>query len=495
MMDSAVQDTASTTAPPPEDNHRPTLQEGVDARMDIDLRVVPTAGFLPDTGAAEEIHPHSDTETHVRKQRSLRKHKRRRRAPSDECLQRSSDVDCGHSDDGTGGTEAAVTSNSTVRRGDGFSPLTPQNSRIHQVRAPEHVAEGRCTTFTGCRAPLSSLYIQTTCGLTAQFSRAPSSRSSSRRTITTTTDKMKCLIVLSAAVAVALAKPGYLGAGVAAPAVAAVPGIAAAVQPAPVYVGGIHPGLAAYGPANIVVGPGGYNLDTPDVAAARGAHLKTVSAIKRTSADPDVGTGRPRPVGTRRKDGCGTFTCQRPTHCKPPVYKLVFCCADVHCSSADSSRQQQTLTTDTMKCLIVLSAVLAMAFAKPGYLGAGVVAPAVAAAPGIAAAVQPAPVLVGGIHPGLAAYGPANIVVGPGGYNLDTPDVAAARGAHLTAVAQTRARDAAINGAALAAASAAAYGAYAAPAVVAAPAVAAVAPAAYAAPSAALLAAKAAYHG
>ncbi|XP_049957698.1 ice-structuring glycoprotein-like [Schistocerca serialis cubense] len=240
--------------------------------------------------------------------------------------------------------------------------------------------------------------------------------------------------------AVALAKPGYLGAGVVAPAVAAAPGIAAAVQPAPVLVGGIHPGLAAYGPANIVVGPGGYNLDTADVAAARAAHL---AAVAQTRQCP----------------------------------------------------QQQTSTTDTMKCLIVLSAVLAVALAKPGYLGAGVVAPAVAAAPGIAAAVQPAPVLVGGIHPGLAAYGPANIVVGPGGYNLDTPDVAAAKGAHLAAVAQTRARDAAINGAALAAASAAAYGAYAAPAVVAAPAVAAVAPAAYAAPSAALLAAKAAYHG
>ncbi|XP_049861789.1 cuticle protein 21.3-like [Schistocerca gregaria] len=156
-----------------------------------------------------------------------------------------------------------------------------------------------------------------------------------------------------------------------------------------------------------------------------------------------------------------------------------------------------------MKCLIVLSAVVAVALAKPGFLGAGVAAPAYAA--GLAAAVQPAPVLVGGIHPGLAAYGPANIVVGPGGYNLDTPDVAAARGAHLAAVAQTRARDAAINGAALAAASAAAYGAYAAPAVVAAPAVAAVAPA-YAAPAAvaapgllagpgALAALKAAYHG
>ncbi|XP_046995609.1 cuticle protein 18.7-like [Schistocerca americana] len=166
-----------------------------------------------------------------------------------------------------------------------------------------------------------------------------------------------------------------------------------------------------------------------------------------------------------------------------------------------------------MKCLIVLSALMTVALAKPGYLGAGIAAPAVAAAapvlagPGVA--VQPAPVLVGGIHPGLAAYGPANIVVGPGGYNLDTPDVAAARSAHLTAVAQTRARDAAINGAALAAAAAAAYAAprvVAAPAaVVAAPAVAAVGPAvgpsvAALAPGllgapGALAAAKAAYHG
>ncbi|XP_049780766.1 zinc finger CCCH domain-containing protein 18-like [Schistocerca cancellata] len=135
MMASAVQDPASTTAPPPEDNHRPTLQEGVDARMDIDPRVVPTAAFLPDTGAAEEIHPHSDTETHVRKQRSTRKHKRRRRAPSDDCLQRSSDMDCGNSDDGTGATEAAVTSNSTDRRGDGFSPSDPTEQQDHKQTA------------------------------------------------------------------------------------------------------------------------------------------------------------------------------------------------------------------------------------------------------------------------------------------------------------------------------------------------------------------------
>ncbi|XP_049809723.1 cuticle protein 18.7-like [Schistocerca nitens] len=146
-----------------------------------------------------------------------------------------------------------------------------------------------------------------------------------------------------------------------------------------------------------------------------------------------------------------------------------------------------------MKILIVLSAVLAVALAKPGFLGAGVVGPAYAA--GLAAAVQPASVLVGGIHPGLAAYGPANIVIGPGGYPLDTPAVAAARAAHLSAVAQTRARDAVVNGAALAAAAAyGAYGAYgyAAPAVVA-PSVAALAPGALGLPG--LLAAKAAYHG
>ncbi|XP_049861825.1 cuticle protein 65-like [Schistocerca gregaria] len=99
-----------------------------------------------------------------------------------------------------------------------------------------------------------------------------------------------------------------------------------------------------------------------------------------------------------------------------------------------------------MKLLIVLSAVLAAAVAapKPGYLGAahGVVAaaPAVLAAPAVIAAHA--------VHPGYAAYGPAHIAVRSDGYLLDTPDVAANRAAHLTAVAQTQARDAHINGAA-----------------------------------------------
>ncbi|XP_049780213.1 cuticle protein 64-like [Schistocerca nitens] len=110
-----------------------------------------------------------------------------------------------------------------------------------------------------------------------------------------------------------------------------------------------------------------------------------------------------------------------------------------------------------MKVLLVLSAVLAAAAAKPGYLGGA--HGLVAAAPALA---------YGGVHAGYAAYGPAPVAVGPGGYLLDTPAVAAARGAHLAAVAQTRARDAAVAHLAYAAAPALglgyghglAYGAY-----------------------------------
>ncbi|XP_046995183.1 cuticle protein 18.7-like [Schistocerca americana] len=115
-----------------------------------------------------------------------------------------------------------------------------------------------------------------------------------------------------------------------------------------------------------------------------------------------------------------------------------------------------------MKALVVLSALLAVAVAKPGFLPGGILgayAPA-AYAPAYAA-----------VPPG----GPANIVIGPGGVPVDTPAVAAARGAHLAAVAQTQARDAAANAAdAAAAAAGAAFGyapavgyAAAAPAVVA----------------------------
>ncbi|XP_049861809.1 cuticle protein 16.5-like [Schistocerca gregaria] len=125
-----------------------------------------------------------------------------------------------------------------------------------------------------------------------------------------------------------------------------------------------------------------------------------------------------------------------------------------------------------MNTLIVLSAILAVAVAKPGYLGAApaaVVAPAAYAAPAVVAAP---------VHAGYAAYGPAPVAVRSDGYLLDTPAVAATRAAHLTAVAQTQARDAVINGAAALAAHAA--HAYTAPAV----AYAAPAPVAYAAPGA-----------
>ncbi|XP_049956753.1 cuticle protein 18.7-like [Schistocerca serialis cubense] len=115
-----------------------------------------------------------------------------------------------------------------------------------------------------------------------------------------------------------------------------------------------------------------------------------------------------------------------------------------------------------MKALVVLSALLAVAVAKPGFLAGGI--------PGAYAPAAYAPAYAA-VPPG----GSANIVIGPGGVPVDTPAVAAARGAHLAAVAQTQARDAAANAAdAAAAAAGAAFGyapavgyAAAAPAVVA----------------------------
>ncbi|XP_049779212.1 cuticle protein 18.7-like [Schistocerca cancellata] len=101
-----------------------------------------------------------------------------------------------------------------------------------------------------------------------------------------------------------------------------------------------------------------------------------------------------------------------------------------------------------MKLLIVLSALVAVALATPGYLGAAGVAPVIGSAPGLVAPQPPAPVVVGG----LAAYGPANIVLGPEGVPLDTPAVAAARVQHLSARLAVQSRG---SGSAAAAAAAA----------------------------------------
>ncbi|XP_047113549.1 glycine-rich protein-like [Schistocerca piceifrons] len=98
-----------------------------------------------------------------------------------------------------------------------------------------------------------------------------------------------------------------------------------------------------------------------------------------------------------------------------------------------------------MKLLLVVCAVLALAVARPGYLGG-------------AAGYYGAPALAYGGYGGYAAYGPAFVAVGPGGYLVDTPEVAAARSAHFAAVAETKARDAAVNAADAAHAGYGAYG-------------------------------------
>ncbi|XP_046994445.1 cuticle protein 18.7-like [Schistocerca americana] len=102
-----------------------------------------------------------------------------------------------------------------------------------------------------------------------------------------------------------------------------------------------------------------------------------------------------------------------------------------------------------MQVLTVLSCLLAAAMARPGFLGA---------APGLLGAGYAGPAAYGG-YAGAHHFAPANIVIGPGGVPFDTPEVAAARKAHLTYVAETRARDAAVNAAD--AASGAAYAGYA----------------------------------
>ncbi|XP_047112403.1 cuticle protein 38-like [Schistocerca piceifrons] len=180
------------------------------------------------------------------------------------------------------------------------------------------------------------------------------------------------------------------------------------------------------------------------------------------------------------------------THAGQPVYINPRGPRQRHISAAAVAA---AATLPAMNTLIVLSAILAVAVAKPGYLGAApaaVVAPAAYAAPAVVAAP---------VHAGYAAYGPAPVVVRSDGYLADTPDVAVTKAAHLTAVAQTQARDAVVNGAAALAAHAAhAYAAhaYAAPAYAAhayaAPAVAYAAPAPLAYTASGALAAAAHLH-
>ncbi|XP_049810967.1 cuticle protein 18.7-like [Schistocerca nitens] len=132
-----------------------------------------------------------------------------------------------------------------------------------------------------------------------------------------------------------------------------------------------------------------------------------------------------------------------------------------------------------MKVLVLVCALVGYASARPGYLGLGLpyglsygvpgaVSPAglpadtpeVAAAKSRILAIQaaeaarnaqgvpvvPAPAAAPAAAApgaGLAAYGPANIVIGPGGVPLDTPEVAAAKAAHAAAQAQAAAASAA----------------------------------------------------
>lgn len=85
-----VEQLSSTTVPPP----APSAPEGVEEkshdRMEMDEMVVPTAAFVPERRDSLQS---TDTETHSRKQRSPKRHKKRRKASADEPLTQSSAVE------------------------------------------------------------------------------------------------------------------------------------------------------------------------------------------------------------------------------------------------------------------------------------------------------------------------------------------------------------------------------------------------------------------
>ncbi|XP_047112908.1 cuticle protein 18.7-like [Schistocerca piceifrons] len=200
---------------------------------------------------------------------------------------------------------------------------------------------------------------------------------------------MKVLVVLSAILAVALAKPGYLGAAraiAAAPTIAAAPALAYSAAPALAYSAApavvaapIHAGYAAYGPANIALGADGIPLDTPEVAASKAAHLNAVAE-------------------TRVRDAI-------------------------------------------VNSAAVVAAAPAIAAAAPAVIDARTAAAHAIAAPALRYAAAAPAVAYSAIHPGYAAYGPANIVIGPNGVPLDTPEVAAGKVADAVAHLEAKARN------------------------------------------------------
>ncbi|XP_049862025.1 elastin-like [Schistocerca gregaria] len=219
---------------------------------------------------------------------------------------------------------------------------------------------------------------------------------------------MKVLVVLSAVLAVCVATPGYLSAPALLARGIAAPGLLAAHAPAviaaaPAVVRTIPPG----GPANIVIGPGGVPLDTPEVAAAKASHA---AAVAETRARDAVVNAAPAVVAAA----------------SPAV---------VAPAPAVIAARTPAATVLAGHGLLAPAAALRYAAAVPALRYAAV-APA---ALGYAAAhtiVAPVP-----IHPGYAAYGPANIVIGPGGVPLDTPEVAAGKVADAVAHLEAKARN------------------------------------------------------
>ncbi|XP_047112461.1 glycine-rich cell wall structural protein-like [Schistocerca piceifrons] len=236
-----------------------------------------------------------------------------------------------------------------------------------------------------------------------------------------TSADMKLLVVLSAVVATALARPGYLGAAGIAGLLgngigASAPGLGTA--------GVIGAGRATYlgagtnylgaggapvgGPANIVVGPDGVPADTPDVAAAKAGHAKAVAetqARDAAQAAADAAAGVYGGVGAGVGAGLG---------------------AGYGAGAGLGAGYGAGL-----------GAGLGAGYGAGAGLGAGLGAGYGA---GVGAGLGAG---AGAPGAGLALYGPANIVIGPDGVPQDTPEVANAKAAHASVVAQTQARDAA----------------------------------------------------
>ncbi|XP_049780180.1 cuticle protein 18.7-like [Schistocerca cancellata] len=194
---------------------------------------------------------------------------------------------------------------------------------------------------------------------------------------------MKALLILSSVVAMALAKPGYLGLG-----------YHHAYLGAPVFVG-----------------------DAPDVAAAKAAHLsiQAAEAARNTLGVPAASV-------------------------VPADEPHVAVAKAAHLATQAAEAARNTLGVPVVPAPITADAP-DVAAAKAAHLSIQA-AEAARNTLGLPAVAAPAVVAARGYY-GYPVGGYANIVIGPQGVPLDTPEVAAAKAANAVAHAEAAARAAA----------------------------------------------------